>query len=76
MYNVYVIHSAGCYDGVSFVAAENAKEANKFIQDRIKNDSANITDSWGYCLVDEDDMLDDVFATEKGFVFSGIHYRG
>lgn len=76
MYNVYVIHSASCYDGVSFVAAENAKEANKFIQDRIKNDSANIADFWGYCFVDEDNMLEDVFATEKGFVFSGIHYRG
>mgnify|MGYP006981388353 FL=1 len=76
MYNVYVIYSASCYDGVSFVAAENAKEANKFIQERINNDPANITDSWGYCFVDEDDMLDDVFATRKGFVFSGIHYRG
>lgn len=77
MYKVYEINTCyGCYDGVSFVAADNAEEANLFIENYRHIDTNNYGDSWGYDNVEEDNVIDGLFSEEKGIVYYGIHYRG
>lgn len=79
-YNVYKIDTggryAGCYSGISLVAAENADEANKIISKEIKEDVNNANDMWGYGMVDEYDIVENVYSDVKGIVLYGIYYKG
>lgn len=75
-YKVYIIDSDACYGGKALVAAESAEEANKFIDDFVRYDSHNHGDSWGYCHVDESDVIEDVYAKRKGILYYGIYYTG
>ena len=75
-YKVYVIDSEAYYAGKSFVAAESADEANKFIDEFVKEDSHNNSDSWGYSHVDEYDALEDIYSERKGIIYRGIYYTG
>lgn len=79
-YNVYKIDTGGryasCYSGMSLVAAENADEANKIISKEIKEDVNNANDMWGYGMVDEYDIVENVYSNVKGIVLYGIYYRG
>lgn len=77
MYKVYKIDpNQYCYSGVSFVAADNAEEANSFIANFKEEDEHNWDDSWGYSYVDENDVMDGLFAQGKGIVYHGIWYNG
>ena len=76
MYRVYKIDSGVCYHGISLVAADNKDEANDMIKKLKESDSNNTMDSWGYELVEEDDVIDGLYAEEKGFVYFGITYFG
>lgn len=79
-YNVYKIDTggryAGCYRGMSLVAAENVEEANKIISKEIKEDIHNHNDMWGYGTVDEYDIVENVYSEVKGIVLYGIYYYG
>ena len=75
-YKVYAIDSEGYYRGNALVAADSADEANKFIDDFVDRDPHNHSDSWGYCHVDEDDVVEGVYAEQKGILYYGIHYSG
>ena len=76
MYKVYAVTAGCCYEGLSLVAADSAEESNQFIKKLKKDDKNNAQDSWGYYNVDEDDLIDGLYAEEKGFVYYGISYRG
>lgn len=76
MYKVYEVDSAVCYHGMSLVAAENAIEANKIIDDFIKRDENNVYDSHGYCHVSESDCIEPFHSDVKGIVRYGIYYGG
>lgn len=77
MYKVYEINTRlSCYGGVSFVAADNAEEANSFVDNFKKIDTNNYGDSWGYDSVEEGNVIDGLFAQDKGIVYYGIYYRG
>lgn len=77
MYKVYEINTRlSCYVGVSFVAADNAEEANLFIDDFKERDTNNYGDSGGYDSVEEGNVIDGLFAQDKGIVYYGIYYRG
>ena len=39
-------------------------------------DKDNKLDSWGYELVDEDDVIESVYSEEKGIMLYGIYYSG
>jgi hypothetical protein len=75
-YKIYEVRSSACYSGTSLVAAENAKEANKFIQQFKDRDLDNSCDSWGYDFIEEYDAIEDLFAERKGFITYGIRYSG
>ena len=76
MYKVYKIDPVTYYRGMSLVAADDAKEANRFIDNYKKVDTDNYGDSLGYCYVDENDLIDGLFAEEEGIVYYGIIYSG
>lgn len=76
MCNVYKIESCTCYSGISLVVAENAEEANSFIDSYKNCDTGNYGDSKGYCHVDECDKLEGVFGESKGIIYYGIFYSG
>lgn len=76
MYNVYKIDSTNHYSGISLVVAENAEEANLFIDDYKERDIDNIGDSRGYSYVEECDKLEGVFGESKGIIYYGIFYSG
>ena len=76
MYKVYAIQSKTCYRGMSLISANDAEEANSFIEEFQKSDKTNIFDSWGYMMVDEDDVIEGLWAEEKGIVHYGIYYNG
>lgn len=76
MYKVYAVTASCYYDGLSLVAADSVEEANEFIERFKKNDKNNRCDSWGYDKVYEHDLIDGLYAEEKGFVYYGISYRG
>lgn len=76
MYKVYKIDSVVCYFGFSLVSANNAIEANKFIEEFKKEDIGNRYNSFGYSFVDESDILEGIFSNEKGIVHYGICYGG
>ena len=76
MYKVYKVEPQMHYHGMSLVAAVNAEEANLIIADFKRDDTNNWNDSWGYCEVDESDMIKDVLSERKGIVLYGIYYYG
>ena len=76
MYKVYKIEPRAHYHGLSLVAAENPEEANALIDSFRENDTCNYGDSWGYCRVGEDDVIEDVFSERKGIMLYGIYYYG
>ena len=76
MYKVYKVEPRMYYHGISLVAANSAVEANSIIADFKKNDTNNWNDSWGYCEVDESDVIKDVLSERKGIVLYGIYYYG
>lgn len=76
MYKVYKVEPQMHYHGMSLVAAVNAVEANSIIADFKKDDTNNWNDSWGYCEVDESDVIEGVFSEHKGIVLHGIYYYG
>ena len=76
MYKVYKVEPQMYYHGVSLVAANSALEANSIIADFKRDDTNNWYDSWGYCEVDESDVIEDVFSERKGIVLYGIYYYG
>ena len=76
-FSVYKISpNQGCYMGNALVAANNAIEANEFIDSFKEHDKHNDSDSWGYGYVDEDDKIDCLFSTVTGIIDYGIWYRG
>ena len=76
-FSVYKISpSKGCYTGNALVAANNAIEANKFIDSFKEHDEHNECDSWGYGYVTEDEKIDNVFSTVDGILDYGIWYKG
>ena len=76
MYKVYKVEPQMYYHGISLVAANSAVEANSIIADFKKNDTHNWNDSWGYCEVDESDMIEGLLSERKGIVLYGIYYYG
>ena len=76
MYKVYKVEAQMYYHGMSLVAAVNAVEANSIITDFKRDDTNNWNDSWGYCEVDESDIIEGVFSERKGIVLRGIYYYG
>lgn len=71
MYKVYEISAECCYDGTSLVAAKNAEEANKFIKSFKESDPHNDCDSFGYCFVDEYDIIPHIFSDMEGIRYYG-----
>ena len=76
MYKVYKVEPQMHYHGMSLVAAESAVEANSIIADFKRDDTHNWNDSWGYCEVDESDVIEGLFSERKGIVLYGIYYYG
>lgn len=76
MYKVYEIDHMCCYKGISLIAAEDAVEANKIIDDFIKSDENNVYDSRGYCHVKESDCIQPFHSDIKGIIRYGIYYTG
>ena len=76
MYKVYKVEPQMYYHGTSLVAANNVEEANSIIADFKKNDTNNCNDSWGYCEVDESDVIEGLLSERKGIVLYGIYYYG
>lgn len=75
-YNVYKIEPDICYRGSAIVAAKTVEEANEYIR-KFKNiDTLNEMDSWGYCSVDEDDVIEHVYSDVPGMLDLGIYYYG
>lgn len=75
MYKVYEIQSKKHYIGTSLVAANNAEEANKIIDEFKKRDKDNKDNSYGYEYVTEDYVIHDIFASNKGIIYYGIIYK-
>lgn len=76
LYKVYKVESELSYTGTSLVAARSAEEANKYIDDFRERDKDNKSDSWGYCYVNESDVLENIFSKESGIIDYGIRYSG
>ena len=76
MYKVYKVEPQMYYHGVSLVAANSALEANAIIADFKREDTNNWNDSWGYCEVDESDVIEGLLSERKGIVLYGIYYYG
>ena len=75
-YKVYRVDPRNCYRGYALIAAETADEANAFIKAFQEDDKNNRMDSWGYDKVDESDVIDGIWAENKGFVNEEIYYYG
>lgn len=75
-YNVYEINCTRLYNGYALVAAEDANEANNFIEQFKKEDSDNYCDSNGYCYVGKGDVIEDLYSERKGIIKYGIYYSG
>ena len=74
MYKVYKVSSQMYYEGYSLVAAHSAEEANGIIADWKTFDNKNVYDSYGYSFVDEEDVIDNLYANCGGFILHGIYY--
>lgn len=75
-YNVYKVDPEACYFGFALVAAKSVEDANKFIDIHKEVDSNNECDSWGHSHVYDGDMIENVYATEEGYIFNCITYGG
>lgn len=70
-YNIYVVDPWPDFTGYALIAAKSAEAANYYLEDM-----RMIGYAGGYNYVSEDDKVDNVFATEKGIVYSSIYYYG
>ena len=73
-FNVYRISSTSDYHGYSLVAAENASQANIFIEAFKQSDPNNAYDSMGYNFVDESDRISNIYSDITGFIVHEIYY--
>ncbi len=73
-FNVYEISSTSDYRGHSLVAAENASQANVFIEAFKQSDPNNAYNSMGYNFVDESDRISNIYSDITGFIIHGIYY--
>lgn len=71
---VYLIKPDYNYEGFSLVAAENAASANELIASFKEMDYNNRYNSYGYCYVCEDDVIEELRANRKGFIIESIYY--
>lgn len=76
MYKVYKIHSMPHYEGFALVAANSAEEANEFIKSFKYSDRNNHCNSYGYCYIDENDLLDHLSSDIEGLIDQSIDYVG
>ena len=74
MYKVYLIRPSLEYEGFALVAAEDATNANELIADFKELDYNNKYNSYGYCYVCEDDVIEELRANRKGFIIKSIRY--
>ena len=74
MYKVYLIRPSLEYEGFALVAAEDATNANELIADFKEQDYNNKYNSYGYCYVCEDDVIEELRANRKGFIIESIRY--
>ena len=74
MYKVYLIRPSLEYEGFALVAAEDAVNANELIADFKEMDYNNKYNSYGYCYVCEDDVIEELRANRKGFIIESIRY--
>lgn len=75
MYKVYLVNPNIDYAGFALVAAEDATNANKIIEDFKTFDDDNTYDSYGYCFVDDDDLIEELSSNIKGFILQKIYYH-
>lgn len=73
-FNVYEISSTSDYRRHSLVAAENASQANVFIEAFKQSDPNNAYNSMGYNFVDESDRISNIYSDSTGFIIHGIYY--
>lgn len=76
MFKVYKVYSEPHYAGCALVAANSAKEANEFIKSFKDSDENNCCDSYGYCYVDEDDLIEHLSSDIEGLIEQSIYYVG
>lgn len=75
MYKVYRINPDNDYVGFALVAAEDVTNANEIIQDFKTFDDDNTYNSYGYCFVDDDDLIEGLSSNIKGFILEEIYYH-
>jgi hypothetical protein len=75
-YKVYKMSTSGPYSGSALIAANDAEEANKYIDDFIARDKDNKLNSYSYHHVDEDDCIECLSSDESGIVENDIWYIG
>lgn len=75
-YKVYKVSPKMHYSGFALIGAHSAEEANRYIDHFLEMDLHNDLDSWGYDHVDEDDVIDDLWAEKNGFILTEIYYIG
>ncbi len=71
-FQLYSIDAKLGYDGISFVAATDAENANHYIDVFKDVDKHNASCSEGYSSISEMDRLEGVFCDAPGFVYHGI----
>lgn len=74
MYKVYFVRPDIDYKGFALVAAENAVNANELIAQFKEMDYNNKYNSYGYCYVSGDDVIEELSANRKGFILQEIYY--
>ena len=75
MYKVYLVRSDSDYKGFALVAAENAVSANELIAQFKEMDYNNKYNSYGYCYVSSDDVIEELSANRKGFILQDIYWH-
>jgi len=75
-YSVYKCSAKSAYSGISLIAADSVEEANQIISMFKENDKDNSFNSFGYSNIDEYDLMDNLYSTEKGILYFGIYYTG
>lgn len=77
-YKVYKVDTiSSCYTGYSLVAAKDANDAMEIINTFKERDKNNSLNSFGYYgIIDEDDVINEIYSIEKGIVYFGIQYIG
>lgn len=75
MYKVYLVNPNVDYVGFALVAAEDATNANEIIEDFKTFDDDNTYDSYGYCFVNDNDVIEGLSSNIKGFILQEICYH-